>query len=435
MSRSLLLVDDEYMILEGLKRLLPYEEYGISTILTAEDAEEALAILAQHPVDVVLTDVCMPDKTGLEMIAEMKSLSPQTAYIIMSGYQEFDFVKKALSLGAADYLVKPIRKSELSQVLSTVLAHLPQEESLLYRSVLEGTEPLAAALVDGSPLYLLANLEPLEGLSGLEVLRNQQRIYYYLSRHLPEQSLLYQEELGTASELSSCYERVESLLFYGRVPEQLGGTTQAAYELVLPALQAGQIRELTELLPEVMEVLRQAAPAVYLAKQFFIQLMTELYHDFQHLSRQNLEEFLLEVKACQTLDQLGQVAQQHLSTVHKGHQYSNHVMECLQIVREEYQTELTLKEVSERLFLNTVYLGQLIKKETGLTFAALLNRQRIKQAQQLLLTSQQGIEEICFAVGYTNVGYFYKIFKRICGQSPKSYRQNKISPEIQEERI
>lgn len=435
MSRSLLLVDDEYMILEGLKRLLPYEEYGISTIYTAEDAEAALAILSQHPVDVVLTDVCMPDKTGLEMIAEMKMISPQTGYIIMSGYQEFDFVKKALSLGAADYLVKPIRKSELSQVLSNVLAQLPQEQMVLYRAVLEGGEPLASVLVDDSPLYLLAHIEPLEGMSGMEVVRNQQRIYYYLSCTLPEQSLLYQEELGPDSVLSACYERVESLLFYGRVPEVLGGTTQDVYERVLPILQSGQIRELVELLPEILDDVRQAAPAVYLTKQFFIQLMTELYHDFQHLSRQNLEEFLLEVKACQTLDQLGQVVKQHLSTMHKGRQYSNHVMECLSIIREEYQSELTLKDVSERLFLNTVYLGQLIKKETGLTFAALLNRQRIKQAQQLLLTSQQGIEEICFAVGYTNVGYFYKIFKRICGQSPKSYRQYMISSDIQEERI
>lgn len=430
MGRSLLFVDDEYMILEGLKRLLPYEEYGISTIYTAENAEIAMDILSQNCIDIVVTDVCMPDKTGLEMIADMKRISPATGYIIMSGYQEFDFVKQALSLGVADYLVKPIRKSEFAQVLLTLLNKLPKEETVLYRSILEGTASLSLAWDSLTPLYLLANDKPLDGFVGIEVVRYQKRLYYYLSRYLPDKNILYQEELKLDSDLSDCYERVEGLLFYGHIPESLGRTTQTIYEHVLPVLQSGKIRELTGLLPDILEEVRQITPPVYLTKQFFIQLMTDLYHDFQHLSRQKLETFLLEVKECQTLEELGQIVQKHLSNMHKDYQYSVHVMESLSIIRDEYHLELTLKDVSERLFLNTVYLGQLIKKETGWTFAALLNRQRIKQAQKLLLTSQHGIEEICFAVGYTNVGYFYKIFKRICGQSPKSYRQDNATSEI-----
>lgn len=103
--------------------------------------------------------------------------------------------------------------------------------------------------------------------------------------------------------------------------------------------------------------------------------------------------------------------------------YSLHVEEVVRILREQYQEELSLKDISAALYLNKVYLGQLIKKETGHSFAELLNHQRIKVAQQLLLSGHLGIEEIYFKVGYTNVGYFYKIFKCICGRSPKNYRQ------------
>ncbi|XCY70092.1 response regulator [Streptococcus iniae] len=57
-----------------------------------------------------MTDVCMPEMTGLEMITKMKQLSSKTSYVMMSGFQEFDYVKQAISLGVKDYLVKPINK-------------------------------------------------------------------------------------------------------------------------------------------------------------------------------------------------------------------------------------------------------------------------------------------------------------------------------------
>lgn len=112
---------------------------------------------------------------------------------------------------------------------------------------------------------------------------------------------------------------------------------------------------------------------------------------------------------------------------------SSHIVEILNIINREYQKELTLKDVSERLYLNNVYLGQIIKRETGASFAELLNRKRIKNAQQLLITTDTSIEEICFQVGYTNIGYFYKIFKRFCGESPKSYRQQLVKKSENEE--
>ena len=70
----------------------------MEVVATAEDADQALDYVREHPVDVVITDVNMPGKTGLQMIAEMKDLMPDAAFIIMSGYQDFEYVKTALNL-------------------------------------------------------------------------------------------------------------------------------------------------------------------------------------------------------------------------------------------------------------------------------------------------------------------------------------------------
>ena len=79
---KVLLVDDEYMVTEGLKRLIPFEKWDMQVVATANHADDALDYVKKNPVDVVISDVNMPDKTGLEMIREMKELLPR--YLIIS---------------------------------------------------------------------------------------------------------------------------------------------------------------------------------------------------------------------------------------------------------------------------------------------------------------------------------------------------------------
>lgn len=124
---KVLLVDDEYMVTEGLKRLIPFEKWDMQVVATANHADDALDYVKGNPVDVVISDVNMPDKTGLEMIREMKELLPDTYYILLSGYQEFEYVKKAMNLSVVDYLVKPVDKVELGHLLEKIAQQLQEK--------------------------------------------------------------------------------------------------------------------------------------------------------------------------------------------------------------------------------------------------------------------------------------------------------------------
>ena len=121
---KVLLVDDEYMVTEGLKRLIPFDKWDMEVVATASHADEALEYVQENPVDVVISDVNMPDKTGLDMIREMKEILPDIAYILLSGYQEFDYVKRAMNLSVVDYLVKPVDKVELGNLLEKIAGQL-----------------------------------------------------------------------------------------------------------------------------------------------------------------------------------------------------------------------------------------------------------------------------------------------------------------------
>ncbi|MBC1406079.1 helix-turn-helix transcriptional regulator, partial [Listeria welshimeri] len=92
-------------------------------------------------------------------------------------------------------------------------------------------------------------------------------------------------------------------------------------------------------------------------------------------------------------------------------------------VQEEYHLALSLKEIAGRIHMNTMYLGQLFKKETNKSFSQYLHQYRIKQAQSFLVDTAMTISEVAERTGYTSAGYFYKSFKKICGISPKEFRE------------
>ena len=125
---KVLLVDDEYMVTEGLKRLIPFDKWDMEVVATASHADAAMEYVQKNPVDVIISDVNMPDKTGLDMIREMKEILPDAAYILLSGYQEFDYVKKAMNLKVVDYLVKPVDKVELGNLLEKIAGQSAREE-------------------------------------------------------------------------------------------------------------------------------------------------------------------------------------------------------------------------------------------------------------------------------------------------------------------
>lgn len=431
-SIDMLVVDDEYMILEGMKCLLPYEEYGISSVTTAENAEQALAYFSEHSIDIVLTDVCMPEMSGLEMIDIMKKESPKTSFIMMSGFQEFDFVKKAISLGVADYLVKPINKNELSELLKRIVADKKQAQDL-WQKVLLGQEPLSRVMSFELDTYILADLEPIKDSETVSQQINHQTVYFAFSNYLPEQKFLFVEKLQLDSRMPKIIDAIERSLFYQRQPSRVQFATNHYFEELLPLIETGQLQKVQERLVEIVQQFRQTTPPVYLSKHFFSQIMTAVYHHFHQLDHLHLETYALSVETANTLDDLLASSLEHLAEISESKKYNSHIVEILNIINREYQKELTLKDVSERLYLNNVYLGQIIKRETGASFAELLNRKRIKNAQQLLITTDTSIEEICFQVGYSNIGYFYKIFKRFCGESPKSYRQQLVKKSENEE--
>ena len=421
---QVLLVDDEYMIVEGLKKLIPFESLGMEVVAGVYSAKQALQIASKEKIDIVITDVNMPDMTGLEMIAAMKKFHNHLAFVILSGYRDFDYVKEALNLQVADYLVKPVNKEELIEILQKI-GKEKEEQSLS-----DANQLLKDSATEEDWLRFLEEKKEVWIGAGPNASGFAQGTVRVLGQHLqiclmdnPQQTAYtYRLQLPYKEDLERYKKNLEKKLFYGTVSVK-EESAFSYYEPIYRIINHGNIQEVISSLEDLEVELLAHTPTVASSKQVFIQLMMDVFHLFDHLDAPSISTVLQRIDDCQTLEQVMVYVRSELGKIIGRNRISDHVAHALEIITQEYEKPITIKDISDRLYMNHVYLGQLIKREMGDSFSELLNRQRIRVAQHLLLTTQESIEGVCYAVGYSNVGYFYKVFRRIMGVSPKAYRK------------
>ncbi|ALS26382.1 two-component system response regulator [Paenibacillus sp. 32O-W] len=122
--KHLLIVDDEAHWTDNLADHKPWGEVGIDVVHKAYSAFEALELIQTYPVDLVITDIMMPEWTGLELIEEIRKRRPDTVCILLSGYSDFEYARTAIELEAFDYLLKPVKDEELFRVVRQALSRL-----------------------------------------------------------------------------------------------------------------------------------------------------------------------------------------------------------------------------------------------------------------------------------------------------------------------
>ena len=117
----LLIADDEETIRNGLKKMITSFDLDFSSIETAEDGETALKMVQQFKPEIILMDINMPYMDGLSVIKEIRKIDNEVKIIIVSGYDDFSYAQKALSLEVFSYLLKPIQINDLLKTLQDAI--------------------------------------------------------------------------------------------------------------------------------------------------------------------------------------------------------------------------------------------------------------------------------------------------------------------------
>lgn len=132
---TVLIVDDEPLMLEGLLHGIAWDQLGEPAVLSAKDVEQAKLLLTQNSVDILLTDIEMGSENGLDLIQWVKDNKPEVKAIVLSCHEEFGFAQRAVKLGCYDYILKPVPYDALTQVLRRAQKQIQTQQQ---QTMLEG---------------------------------------------------------------------------------------------------------------------------------------------------------------------------------------------------------------------------------------------------------------------------------------------------------
>lgn len=157
---KLVIIDDEYYTLEGMKRILDWEQYQISIVGTASNGMDGLSLIREKGADIVIVDIRMNGMDGLSMIKALRDEQYPGKIIILSGYQRFDYAKSAIDLKVDKYLTKPINPAELEEVIVGLVSEL---QGVQESDISEGVPELLKHVLEEIDAHYTENIQ----LSGL----------------------------------------------------------------------------------------------------------------------------------------------------------------------------------------------------------------------------------------------------------------------------
>ena len=126
---NIILIDDETVALNALKRRMDWDKYGFEQVFTANSMPQAQQLFSKQRIEVMLCDIEMPWGSGLELFEWVKAHYPAVECVFITCHPEYDYMRKALQLGSADYVLKPIDYAELDGILRALLQRLREKQT------------------------------------------------------------------------------------------------------------------------------------------------------------------------------------------------------------------------------------------------------------------------------------------------------------------
>lgn len=228
---QLLIVDDSKWTRDGLAQIIDWSSLGIEICATSSSAAKACEILASNHVDLLITDIKMTGMDGLELTEHVHTKYPHIKTILISAYKEFDYAYKAVQLGVAGYILKPIVPDDLLKTVQSITASMVKQSTSDFTDnsqepdILEQTENSSSTgkkIVKSAKNYIAQNLSD-KNLSLRQIADDLHINYYYLSKCFKESEKISFIEYVTNKRLQIASNLLSSTsLHVYEVCEQIG---------------------------------------------------------------------------------------------------------------------------------------------------------------------------------------------------------------------
>lgn len=411
----MLIIDDEYYIRLGLISAFNWADMNIEIIGAAEDGEAGLKLALEQKPDLILMDICMPFLSGLDVMQKLQDEKIDCGIIVLSGYDEFEYAQKSLQFGVLDYLLKPIDKDKLKETIQKACHTIRNKRSIQNYQTFAQKEQTTIKKQFLQDLFLGNLTDPNSIQEKLSVLQ------------LPISNGPYQLLCVQLDD----YQTIENLLSFQELHD-------------LKTLIAEQISFFFSLGKNYIGMISCLA-----ADEWGVILSFTSYTEQNLQLRASVEQFLSSLEAITTYTlslsispvfcQLNETAKLYQNARHTNKKfipcrnsvvwygidsYENirpEIKGVLNFIENHYNEPITIQQVADALYISPSYLMHLFKNNIGKTFNTFLLEYRMEKAKELLKNPALKVSTVAAQVGYSNIKYFNKLFKKYTSLTPTDY--------------
>lgn len=396
---NLLIADDEPKIRRGIKGLIDTEKYNINTILEAEDGEVALKIINNVAIDIVLLDINMPFLNGIELLAEIRKKNTNMQIIIISGYDEFSYAKEALKYNVLEYVLKPIKKQELQDVIFKAINEL--NKNIRDKEYLEW-----------------ANRQMLENINYIK----NTTFSRWISNTISDKEIV--EDLRF---LGKDFSNTIGMIFIKIIDKYNIEIINKKWnnQLVEFAIENIVNEDFKDITNKIVSM-DENNNVIIIIDIYDINKWINYGQDIQKKIGSYLK-FDVVIEQGYTkkgIIDVKDVYNKILDGVNKRKKYSKLVLYTINYLNSNYYlNNININDIAKYFEVTSSYLSKVLKKETGLSFIEYLTSIRINKAMDIMKDPTIKIYDVAELVGYSNQHYFCRAFKKIIGVSPMEYKK------------
>lgn len=400
---KVIIIDDESMTREGLVKYVDWHKYGFKVFGEAADGLQGLELAKQVQPDLAICDIRMPHMDGIELVKNMKKIAPDCKVVFLSGYTDKEYLKSAIKLDVVDYLEKPVNMDELSLLLTKVRNEHSSEIDRI-----NNKNKLKAKMDQGNQYLLNSIIERL-----ISARKYNKDTLELLMKHM-----------GISFPLNGVYRVV---LIKDCLEENFPLITRKLKETM-------DDNNLTMLIGT-----RNDEVLVIHAHEIENKSLENYYNNiFSNLSKNHGIEVEIGLgKKVMSFEELHYSYQDAMDAIEwEGYKNKNTLVHLdgfdnsISVVRDaeryiadNFDSNLTIKDIADEVYLTPQYLCKVFKTATGNTINSHITDMRMDKAKELLLDRNLKLYEVAAQVGYRDANYFARVFKRYFDMNPSEYRE------------
>jgi len=354
---KLIIIDDEKWSREVVKKLIRYDAMKCTLVGEAENGFNGYELIRALEPDIVITDMKMPGLNGVELLKKVSVEYPRIKTIVMSGFEDYTYLRQAIRSKSVEYLLKPIKEDDINQAILHCIDEIKRSKRV--------------------------------NLSASRVFQDEtiQREY---NRYLKQLNLVILKQKSDEIEHT-----LNGVKFYEDViktPEMVNKVKESLLNQVAQYL----LTQSFDFSYDIEEVRNETLDGM-------LKDVKKIYHDV-----------MMQIESVQTL------------------KYSGDIQSILDFIDQHYMYQISLNDVAEMFNISKEHMSRTFKKHTGEGVTQYILRKKMEGAVDLIRSTDYSMKEIGELMGFENIPYFYKMFKKKFDCSPGEYKESLNSLEKQE---